>query len=329
MCYIHKHSTSDKRRETKRVERDIKCIAGLVNMSSQTTSSQTTEATEATETTEVTEADQKTIKATRKIIIALNIAGFALLISSLALGWGMVFGVISSLMGILAAVLALVIKSEGYFIPGFILMLGILIASVGAETYGYVTHPSVESEIVAPEHMVAIDRKGITAEWINSGETLYIYFGNEDCDDAEFLQALENVMDEADAYSDLNISDDNHYRIPDYYTILYFDTKLMPADETDSLLTRLGLNADLIPCLVLVSNGTVVRSVSVADEASIKTFIFGDKPGFAPNDEAVFIATVNRFSPVFIAYYALLSSRHEDGHICCRRGFFFKKFANV
>jgi len=224
------------------------------------------------------------IKTTKRVVLALNIVGYALLILAIVCGWGMGVASISGVFGLMATAMAFITRSKLLVIPSIVLTFGIFFAwyVVGyIDSLSYVKTAPVEAEIVAPDHMEAIDRTGFVYNVVSRDNTMYIYFSNEDQDDAEFLLTLEKVMDEDGLYGEPPRHSDDLYLMDGYNYVYYFDTKLMPADETESVYAMIGLDADSVPCLVMVSYKEIVRSVSVADEQGIRNFIYEDKSGEA------------------------------------------------
>jgi len=231
---------------------------------------------------EIDKDDSATTQTIKRVILVLNIIGFTNLILTVAFSWDFAIGAISCMIGVLATALAFVIKSKGFILSGVILTMGIFIAGFGIDLFysiGSVRTTPVDAEIVAPDHMKTIDRTGSVYNLVSRGFKMYFYFSNEDQDDSEFLLLLENVMVEADSLDNSYsyFSRDGFYVMPGYHNVYYFDTKLMPADETESVFSLLDIDTDSVPCLVMVSEGVIVRSVNTADEQSIKNFIFGDE----------------------------------------------------
>jgi hypothetical protein len=169
-------------------------------------------------------------------------------------------------------------RSWKYRLPSIFLTFGIFVVAVGldyVQSLGSMPTVPVENEVVAPRHMRAITQTGEMYNLTRRAYSKYFYFGNEDCDDTEFLLALENVMRDAGAYGDPARSDSDDYQV-NYYHIYYFDTMKMPAQEVESVFNLLGVNSDLIPCLIRVENRSMADYVNTADEESIRIFFFGN-----------------------------------------------------
>jgi len=245
-------------------------------------------------TTRAAPKTETTAQTAMKIAIVLNVAGFLNIILTCALGLSFGIGAFSCILGLAAACISLICRNKVLIVSSIVLTIGIFIAGYTVEyidSLGAVKTTAVDSEIVAPRHMVPIDHTGTIYNLVRKDYTLYVYFSNADQSDADFLLALENVMDEAGLYGDPRLSEDNLYQLPGYSQIYYFDTKLMPASEVESVFTLLDLDANSIPCLVMVSYKAVVRSVSVADEQSIRDFVFGDESAATPLRAVVVEAT--------------------------------------
>jgi hypothetical protein len=146
-------------------------------------------------------------------------------------------------------------------------------------TQGIHKAPTVEVDnmIVAPEHMVAITGTGsihnLTQEM--NGVSVYIYFSNEDCADGRFLVKLKKVMGEQGAYEDNVFYPDGVYYEVNNSVIFFFDTKKMPSEEVNYVLSLLDI--DMTPCLVRVENRVVADRITTTDdtevdEARIKEF---------------------------------------------------------
>jgi len=103
-------------------------------------------------------------------------------------------------------------------------------------------------------------------------------------------------------------------------------------DEPDSILKAVPLVAQRFsPFLARIESVAVYEfyPTRLIREVGTTIALPGTETAFSVLSEGRLLTTEDRFDPVFLACLALLSSRYEACHICCRRGLFFKKFAYV
>ena len=107
----------------------------------------------------------------------------------------------------------------------------------------------------APENVFPIRREGYIYDIfrVSEEQIFYVYFAKKECEECEaFNLALGNIVNE------------------DFPTVFYYDIEAMPDEEAEDAMNR--LNIDRVPYLIKLEKGSVVDSVTVADEDALKQF---------------------------------------------------------